>query len=123
MARDKHVVEDLSARRIIGFACNQGFVFFLFYMGLNRSFDVAGFSFERAELFGTLAFMVVGFFMVSRVHDALRPRLFLRPVLYVYAVVLGAASLVPAMLPEAALAALPFEWVFLGMPAAVLLTA
>lgn len=123
MARDKHVVEDLSARRIIGFACNQGFVFFLFYMGLNRSFDVAGFSFERAELFGTLAFMVVGFFVVSRVRDALRPRLFLRPLLYVYAVVLGAASLVPAMLPGAAFVALPLEWVFLGMPAAVLLTA
>ena len=47
-----------SLRAVAGFACNQGFVFSLFYMGANRAFGEGILSFERADLFGTLLFMI-----------------------------------------------------------------
>ena len=52
-----------AALRVIGgFACNEGFVFSLFYLGENRAFGDGPFAFERADLWGTLACMLIALF-------------------------------------------------------------
>jgi DNA-binding CsgD family transcriptional regulator len=123
MPQGKRIIEDLSSRRIIGFACNQGFVFFLFYMGLNRSYTIDGFSFERAESLGTLLFMVVGFGILKSLSNQHRSHILSRPLLYIYAVVMAAASLAPLVFSDASVYWLPIEGVLLGIPNAFLLTA
>ena len=53
---------DRSTMRVVGgFACNQGFVFSLFYLGANRAIGEGPFAFERADLFGTLVCMLLAF--------------------------------------------------------------
>ena len=91
----------MSARRIIGFACNQAFVFFLFYMGVAQSLDVGGYPIERVELIFMLLFMVVGFSLV-RIAMKLSgpnsvPRLFARPLLYIYAVIAAVGAMLPVL--------------------------
>ena len=60
---------------IVGFACNQGFVFSLFYLGSDRGLGDGVHVFERAELFGTLLFMTAAFVLLRlvapRARDAL----------------------------------------------------
>lgn len=46
-----------SWKRIIGFACYQGCMFSLFYMGSNRGLAIGGTVFERADLLIALLFM------------------------------------------------------------------
>lgn len=119
----RRIAEDLSARRIIGFACNQGFVFFLFYMGANRFVPLGTFQFERADLFFSLAFMVVGFTVMRVAPVRFRDVLFSRPLLYVYAVLIAAGSLVYDAFPQAGPYLVILEGAMVGIPVAFLLTA
>ena len=50
-----------SWKRILGFACHQGCIFSLFYMGSNRGLALGGTVFERADLFLVLVFMCLAF--------------------------------------------------------------
>ena len=47
--------------RILGFACHQGCIFSLFYMGANRGLALGGTVFERIDLFLVLVFMCLAF--------------------------------------------------------------
>ena len=66
MVRDGTAWRGLSPRRIFGFASNQAFVFFLFYLGVNRAVGEGATVFGRADLLFTLLFMVVGFVILVR---------------------------------------------------------
>ncbi|MEG0503687.1 MAG: helix-turn-helix transcriptional regulator, partial [Raoultibacter sp.] len=112
---------NLSLRRIIGFACNQGFVFFLFYMGTNRSYSIGDFSFERAELFGALFFMVVVFAILRLISPKTRNALLMRPLLIVYAIMGVIGSFIPVFLDSASAFWIPIEGALIGIPCALLL--
>lgn len=117
---------DLSARRIIGFACTQAFTFFLFYMGTNQGLSVGGSAeFERVDLLFALLFMGVGFALLRAMPREALAKALSKPPLYMYAVVMVFGSLVPLatepVLPPVLLwlaAGLLF-----GVPYAFLLTA
>lgn len=120
------IQQDLSARRIIGFACNQAFAFGLFYMGANKALPFGFSAFERADLVVLLAFMVLGFGVIRQLAGKRRDSVFARPLLYVYAILMAAGALIPfvdalAGLPATATIAL---WGLLsGVPCAFLLAA
>jgi hypothetical protein len=82
MAEKQGPPGDFSARRIIGFACNQAFVFFTLF-GMTG----AGWSFERPGFFCLLLFMVVGFVLLRLMGEERIERLFARPLLYLFAIV------------------------------------
>jgi len=88
-------IDKSSPRRVVGFACNQGFVFFLFYMGYNRAYDFGPASFERVELVGALFFMVAAFVGLRLVSEDAKRGMFARPMLLLYALMLAVGSLVP----------------------------
>ena len=54
-----------SWRRALGFACHEGYLYALFYMGMNREFSLGSFQVERVELLGALAAMVVALAAVA----------------------------------------------------------
>lgn len=118
---------DLSARRIIGFACNQAFVFHLLYLGAPLSLTLGDITFARVDLVVMLLFMVLGFVAVralvrwDNAHH-LR-RLFARPALYIYAVIAAGGALLPLLLPDIDIAALAGKGVLVGIACALLLTA
>lgn len=125
MTPGNEVIHDLSPRRIIGFACNQAFIFFALFVGLNASgsFVAGGFVVDRLSLASLLLFMVLGFAVV-RVLGPLRvPTVFSRPLLYIYAVIAAIGMLLPALLPEAGSAADLVRGAFMGLASALLLTA
>ena len=121
MGQPAQTAGNLSLRRILGFACNQGFVFFLFYMGSNRAIPIGSFNFERAELFGTLLFMVVGFSVLRLVPAKTRNTLLARPMLLVYAVMGVLGSFIPLFLGSPSAYWLPVEGALIGLPCALLL--
>lgn len=106
----------MSARRIIGFACTQAFVFFLLFMG-------SGLQAERLDLLFMMLFLVVGFGLVRLLGPAWFARLLSRPLLYVYAVVAAAGSLLTLVWPDGGMAAAAVQGLFVGVPSACLLTA
>ena len=113
-------VGDLSSKRIVGFACNQGFALFLFYMGPNVGLGL----FERADLFFMLAAMTLGFGVLWRANASVRDRLFARPLLFVYAAAMAGASLAGPSVPfEQQAWWLPVQGALLGIPNALLLAA
>ena len=81
---------DLSARHIIGFACNQAFVFFSLF-----GFEGANAPLDRFDLLCVLLFMLAGFSVVRLLGRDRIDGLFARPLLYVYAVLAGGGSLAP----------------------------
>ncbi|MGI6105584.1 MAG: helix-turn-helix transcriptional regulator [Raoultibacter sp.] len=113
----------LSPRRIAGFACNQGFVFFLFYIGLTNNYALGNFHIERADLIGTLFFMVLGFVFVRVCPKSLRSVLGSRPFLLVYALFLSAGSLIPLFVESLTLFWLVLESALLGLSCALMLSA
>lgn len=123
MAQQAGVFEALSPRRTVGFACNQAFMFYVLYMGFNRSFEVGGLSFERAELFFMLAALVVGFSLFRRAGAGFRRAALAKPALYVCAFVASAASLASSLLPEHSVAWVVPEGLLVGMPISFLLIA
>lgn len=114
----------VSLRAVAGFGCNQGFVFSLFYMGANRAFGNGSWAFERADLFGTLLFMIVAFVLLRIASPKARGALLAPPLLWCYAGLLVVGSLVPAFAAEAAPAAgLVVESALIGLPAGLMLAA
>ena len=116
---------DLSARRIIGFACNQAFVFFALFVNAANSdaFLLEGSVGGRFGLLCVLLFMVVGFALVRGIGPKRYARLFARPLLYLYAVLSGVGLLVPALLPDAGMPAALLQGALVGMTTSLLLTA
>ena len=127
MSQGERTTHDYSARRIIGFGCNQAFAFFLLYMQASHLFDVgvsASVLFTRPELLAFLASMAIGFAVILRLAPAGRQRLFSRPLLYAYALIMGIASLIPAIFPQLdTTLGLSLSCVLAGFPCAILLTA
>ncbi len=123
MAQTAQAVGSLSLRRIIGFACNQGFVYFLFYMGSNRAYTLGSYNFERAELFGTLLFMVIGLIALRFVSPAVRAKLFTKPMFAAYAVMGVVGSFVPLFIGSPSAYWIPIEGALIGLPCALLLAA
>lgn len=115
-------VDELSFRRIVGFACNQGFLFFLFYMGVNLPLEVDGFVFERVDFVAMLVFMAIGFGVLAGVPAQRRNMLLSRQLLIVYAVVMAAASLYPLASSGSILLSVCAS-ALLGVAASYLLTA
>ena len=108
-----------AALRVIGgFACNEGFVFSLFYLGENRAFGDGPFAFERADLWGTLACMLIAFALLRMASPRARDALLSRPLVWCYAGLLVLGSLMPAIagggdhgiVLESLLVGLPAGW-------------
>ena len=95
MPLERDVDARLARRSLAGFACNQGFVYSLFYLGSNQAFHAGSFAFERAELFGTLAFMVASFAFLLLAPIRVRDAALARPLLGCYAALLVVGSFVP----------------------------
>lgn len=108
---------------IVGFACNQGFVFSLFYLGSNQGLGDGVHVFERAELFGTLLFMTAAFVLLRLVAPRARDALLARPLVWCYAALLVVGSFVPLLVENPAVGGLVLECALLGLPAGCLLTA
>lgn len=123
MTQAAQTAGNLSLRRILGFACNQGFVFYLFYMGSNRAYTIGSYNFERAELFGTLLFMVVGFIVLRFVSPKARSMLFSKPMFLVYAFMGVLGSFIPLFLGSPSAYWIPIEGALIGLPCALLLAA
>ena len=123
MAQEGLAQRGFSPRRVFGFASNQAFVFFLFYLGINHA-NVGGDAFlNRADLLFTLVFMAVGFLVLARLSADARTKAFARPLLYVYAVVAAAGSLVFVAFPQPSLLEMAGEGLLVGVPLALLLAA
>ena len=112
-----------SLRAVAGFACNQGFVFSLFYLGSNRGLGDGVHVFERAELFGTLLFMTAAFVLLRLVAPRARDALLARPLVWCYAALLVVGSFVPLLVENPAVGGLVLECALLGLPAGCLLAA
>lgn len=90
---------------IVGFACNQGFVFSLFYLGSNRGLGDGVHVFERAELFGTLLFMTAAFVLLRLVAPRARDALLGSPARLVLCGAARGGSFVPLLVENPAVAA------------------
>ncbi|MEA5020344.1 MAG: LuxR C-terminal-related transcriptional regulator [Gordonibacter sp.] len=112
-----------SLRAVAGFACNQGFAFSLFYMGANRAFGVVPVAFERADLFGTLLFMILAFALFRIASPKARSALLTPLLLWCYAALLVVASLVPLLPGTLAAGDIILESVFIGLPSGLMLVA
>ena len=109
-------------RLLLGFACNQGFLFSLFYVGENRTLGVDPFAFERADLFGILLFMVVAFLLLANTSPRARDALLSPPLLVCYAVLIVVGSYVSDLMATS-IASIAFESVTVGLASAFLLIA
>ena len=92
-AVDEGVYAD-SLRLTLGFACNQGFLFSLFYLGMNCTLGDEPYVFERVDLVGVLLFMVFAFIVLRAASPRARDALFAVPSLWCYAVLIVLGSLV-----------------------------
>jgi DNA-binding CsgD family transcriptional regulator len=115
-------IKNLSSRRIAGFACNQGFIFFFFYMGINRGLSLGNYFFERAELFGSLICMVVAFLILAFMPEKWRNVLLGRAGLALSACLLAAGSLVVLVFDDLSSLLLLAKSALIGLPLAFLLT-
>jgi DNA-binding CsgD family transcriptional regulator len=114
---------DLSTKRVVGFACNQAFIFCVFYMGMNRGWPLGSFTVERIDLLCILLFMVLGFLLVRFHSRTSRQTLLTKPLLFVYAIVMAGASLVFPQLPDLSDGWMAVEGALIGFSAAFMLTA
>lgn len=114
--------EEGALREILGFACNQGFVFSLFYLGWNRAIGEGSFAFERADLFGALVCMVFAFALLSAASPRARDALLARPLLWCYAGLLVVGSLMPALVGSG-FGGIMVESLLVGVPGGFMLAA
>ena len=112
----------VSLRRIAGFACNQGFVFFLFYTGLNRSLTIGSFTLERADLLGTLLFVVIGFVALRLISERGREIMRSRPACLLYALMLSSGSLIANLVANDGALWLVVESMLIGLSFALFLS-
>ncbi len=108
---------------ILGFACNQGFVFSLFYMGENKALAIGSHVFERADLFGTLVLIGLSFLILRLASPKARISLLTKSLVWFYAVLLVIGSLVPGLVGGNEAAGLVVECVLIGIPSALMLAA
>lgn len=106
-----------------GFACNQAFVYALFYLEPTNTLQLGPLLVHRADLMGILLFMCLTFYAVASLEAKLRsialsPRFALA---YACLLVLGAG--VPAFAGQQALVSILYESVCVGLPAALMLCA
>lgn len=113
----------VSFRAVAGFACQQGFLYSLFYLGSNRALDIAGVGVERIDLFFTLAFMAAAFLVVRFASARARNALLAPTLLGWYAVLLVVGSLLLVFPFEAGLAEVAAEGALIGLPSGMLLCA
>lgn len=119
---DERRDDGLSARRIVGFACNQGFLLYLLGHGLAGEGTLEGgvLGLGRASV---LLALVLGFAVVRVMGSQRVSGLFARPLLYAYAVVAAMGSLLTALVPEGGALCLVLQGILTGIPCALLLTA
>ena len=112
----------LKLRTLLGYACNQAFMFSLFYMGWNSALRVGGVTFERVDLLVTLLLcagsLTVMRMLTRRVRDVLLSRNFI----WCYAVLLAIGSSV-SLPAEYGIVSFLLEGLLVGMPFACMLAA
>lgn len=113
----------ISIRATAGFACQQGFLYALFYLGENRSVDVAGLSFERFDLLLTFAFMALAFAVVRIASARARDALLAPTLVGWYAVLLVIGSLLVVLPLDAGAAEVAAEGALVGVPSGLLMCA
>ena len=106
-----------------GFACNQGFLFALFYLGSRSSLSFAGAAVDRIDLMGLLACMVACMLVQHRLPLRLRDIALSCRFAWVYALLLVICSLAPELLGRGFILPIAFKAVFVGIPAALLMCA
>ena len=106
-----------------GFACNQGFLFALFYLGARSSLSLAGAAVERIDLMGLLACMLACMVALHRLSPKLRDIALSCKFAWGYALLLVICSLAPEILGGGFILPIAFEAVFVGVPAALLMCA
>lgn len=118
---------DAQARKMrlaaVGFACNQAFIYALFYLEPTNTLQLGPLLVHRADLMGILLFMCLTFYAVTNLEPKLRsvalsPRFALA---YACLLVLGAG--VPAFAGQQGLVSILYESICVGLPAALMLCA
>lgn len=113
----------ISARAVAGFACQQGFVYSLFYIGDNRAVNIAGMSLERFDLLSTFAFMAIAFLIVLIASERARRALLAPTLVGWYAVLLVLGSLLVTLPMDAGIAEIASEGALVGLSTGFLLCA
>lgn len=109
-------------RTLLGYACNQAFMFALFYMGWNSALELGGVTFERVDLLITLLACAVTLVVMRAVTQRVRDVLLNRSLVWCYAVLLAIGSSV-SLPAEYGLASMLLEGLLVGMPFACMLAA
>ena len=115
--------DGISARAVAGFACQQGFLYALFYLGSNRAVEVAGAPIERIDLLLTFVFMAVAFAVVRVASSRARNALLAPTLVGWYAVLLVIGSLLVTLPLNAGIAEVAAEGALVGLPSGFLLCA
>lgn len=113
----------ISVRAAMGFACQQGFLYSVFYLGSNRAVDVLGVPFERIDLLLTFLFMVLPFALVRLASARAREALLAPTLVGWYSVLLVIGSLLVVLPFDAGLFEVALECVLMGLPLGLLLCA
>lgn len=106
---------------VVGFACNQGFLYALFYLEPKQGLELFGMSVERAEQMGVLLFMCLAFYAVSSLSPKLRDICLSPRFVLAYAVILVLGAGVPAFAGTQDLISLAYESICVGIPSALML--
>ncbi|MFD0703156.1 helix-turn-helix transcriptional regulator [Slackia equolifaciens] len=106
--------------RILGFACHQGCIFSLFYMGSNRGLELGGALFERIDLFFVLAFMCLTLALGRTAIVRLLGSNGAVPAIVTSAILLALGSLAPQIPHDIQLFALVIEGLLVGCSLALL---
>lgn len=103
MADQKLPLDGLSFRRIVGFACSQSFIIFVFHLGMGLAGDAAfpGAPIGGRDLICALVFLFAGFILLLRLPEKARLAVLSRPALVFGGVLMASAFLCPADLPQA----------------------
>lgn len=115
--------DGVSARAVAGFACQQGFLYALFYLGSNRAVEIGGVSIERFDLMLTFVFMALSFAIVRVASLRARHALLAPTLVGWYAVLLVIGSLLVSLPIDAGIAEVAAEGALVGLPSGFLLCA
>lgn len=124
MAEGERATYELSARRIVGFACVQTFAFFLLYSGV-RGEIAAGDSAAslRVDALVALAAIVIGFLGLRLAKPSGVDAIISRPLLYAHGGLAAGSALIVAFVPDPGWYWSIAAGVLAGVPYALLLTA
>jgi DNA-binding CsgD family transcriptional regulator len=112
----------LALKVLLGFACNQAFLFSLFYMGYNRFIPVGSGSFERIDVLFSLLFVAAVMLVLRAVSAAVRDVMLSRNLMWCYAVLMAIGSAV--LLPDSYGFVSPLiEGLVVGVPLGCMLAA